>query len=164
MRRDLIALPDHSKVWIYQSTIRISDHLLADIQNEVIGFTKEWTSHGRAVESYGHIFHHRFLVFVADETNHVSGCSIDSSVRFIQNLGTKYNLDFFDRLNFLYFNNENIESIHHSDFAKAIETEVINEDYLIFNNLVKTKKEFIQHWIVPIKFSWHKKYLPVTAS
>ena len=159
MRRDLIALPDESRVWVYQSNKEISDDILTDVQNKIIAFTNNWLSHGQVVECYGHLFHKRFLVFVADESKHVSGCSIDSSVHFIQNLGAQYGLDFFDRLNFLYFEGEDIKSLHQSEFKKALDEGLIDGDTLIFNNLVNTKKDFIDNWITPVKESWHKRYL-----
>jgi len=159
MRRDLIALPDSSRVWIYQSAQAIPDKIAAEIQDEIIAFTQSWMSHGKVVESYGHLFHNHFLVLVADERNHVSGCSIDSSVHFIQKLGQRYGFDFFDRLNFLYFNKGKIESVHQSAFAEALKKGDISKDTLIFNNLVNTKKDFINHWVGPVSESWHKRFL-----
>jgi hypothetical protein len=41
----------------------------------------------------------RFVIIAADEDRlAASGCSIDSSVRFIKQLGQEFNLDFFNRL------------------------------------------------------------------
>ena len=160
MRRDLIALPDDSRVWIYQSSKRIDDAIVREIQSHIIDFTHSWTSHGKEVECYGHLFHNRFLVFVADESHHVSGCSIDSSVHFIQKLGSNYGLDFFDRLNFLYFKNGEIKSVHASEFKSALEAGEIDGDTLIFNNLVKDKASFLSEWVCPVKESWHRRYLP----
>ena len=159
MRRDLIALSPDSKLWIYQANRPISSSELHDIQNDVLGFSHVWKSHGMELDCYTHVFHNRFLVFVADDTQHVSGCSIDSSVHFIQNLGNKYGIDFFDRLNYLYFKNGEIASVPHLEFKNAIKEGEIDADTLIFNNLVSSKQDFLDGWVTEVKNSWHSRYL-----
>lgn len=159
MRRDLIALPDNSKVWIYQSQNNIEIDVGNKIKKHLYDFTMQWTSHGKEVESYGHLFHNKFLVLVADETNHVSGCSIDSSVHFIKQLEQTYNLDFFDRLNFAYLKDETVHKISIQDLKQAYNEGTIDDETLMFDNLVKTKDTFISEWIIPFKDSWYTKYL-----
>ena len=159
MRRDLIALADESKVWIYQADRALSSEELGSIQEAVIEFSHQWKSHGMELDCYTHVFHSRFLVFVADDTRHVSGCSIDSSVHFIQNLETKYGISFFDRLNYLYFNEGEIASVPHLGFKQAIEDGTIHADTLIFNNLVASKREFLDGWVTEVQNSWHSRYL-----
>ena len=157
MRRDLIALPDNSKVWIYQANRILGDEETSLMQSEIYDFTMNWTSHGIEVDCYGHIFHKLFLVFVADETNHVSGCSIDSSVHFIQALCSKYNVDFFDRLTYVFFKDDQINRIFHTDMKKGLSDGVISKDTLFFNNLVNNKEAFINNWVTPLEDSWLKK-------
>lgn len=159
MRRDLIALPDNSRVWIYQSNRKMTEDEQDKIRHHLVHFSNEWSSHGQEVDCYTQVFHHYFLVFVADENKLISGCSIDSSVHLIQNLGAHFNLDFFDRLNFLYFNNSDIERINHTEFSRAVKEGVIKPDTLIFDNLVNTKKDFIERWVVEVQNTWFKKYL-----
>jgi len=159
MRRDLIALPDDSKVWIYQANRLLNDDETTHMQSEIYDFTLKWNSHGKEVDCYGHIFHNLFLVFVADETNHVSGCSIDSSVHFIKSLGNKYNVDFFDRLNYVYFKNDKINRIFHTDMKTGLTNGKIDNETLFFNNLVDTKEAFIKDWVTPIKDNWLNRYI-----
>ena len=159
MRRDLIALPDTSKVWVYQANRVLNDEETSNIQSEIYDFTMKWKSHGTDVDSYGHIFHKLFLVFVADETNHVSGCSIDSSVHFIQALESKYNVDFFDRLNYVFFENDKINRIFHTDMKTGLSEGKINNETLFFNNLVNNKEAFINEWVTPLNESWLNRYI-----
>ena len=119
----------------------------------------KWDSHGRPLDCYGHLFHSRFLALVTDESNHPSGCSIDSSVRFVKALGEKYNIDFFDRLQIAYLLNDEVHVIHKNDFQDAFDKGIIGHDTLMFNNLVKTKKEFLTDWIIPLSESWYMKWL-----
>lgn len=159
MRKELLALPDEARVWIYQSNREIDDHTTQIIRDALISFSDKWTSHGTEVPCYTNIFHNRFLVFIADESQHVSGCSIDSSVHFIQNMGKELGLDFFDRLTYLYFEGDEIKSMEHKDFKSALTEGKISRDTLVFNNLVKTKKEFVESWVSPIAKSWHSRFL-----
>jgi hypothetical protein len=159
MRRDLIALPDTSRVWVYQCDQTVDDNVAEEIQTILYNFTMQWQSHGQVVQSYAQLFHKKFLVFVADETNHVSGCSIDSSVHIIKQMEDRYKVSFFDRLNFAFFNNDELHVIHSSEFKKAYEDGIINDDTLMFDNLVNTKEDFLNKWVIPLNESWYTRYL-----
>jgi len=159
MRRDLIALPDQSKVWIYQADKVLSDDLTQKIKDALYDFSMNWSSHGTELDSYGHLFHHQFLVLVADGSNLPSGCSIDSSVHFVQDLGNKHGIDFFDRNTFAFMQEEEIKFLKSSELAEYYKAREITEETLVFDNLVKTKLEFLEGWIKPLKDSWHMKFI-----
>mgnify|MGYP000164657672 CR=1 FL=1 len=159
MRRDLIALPDSSRVWIYQCDQFVSDDVAEQIQKALYDFTMVWQSHGMDVESYAQLFHKKFLVFVADESNLVSGCSIDSSVYLIKQLEQAYNLSFFDRLNFSYLQDDTVSVINSAQIKEAYDDGIINAETLMFDNLVNTKEAFINNWVIPLNESWYKRYL-----
>lgn len=159
MRRDLIALPDDSKVWIYQAEKSIDINTADQIKEALYNFTMSWSSHGHQLDCYGHLFHFQFIVFVVDGSKLPSGCSIDSSVHIVEKIGEKYKIDFFDRLNFAYFESENIMTVDKDKFKNLYQEGLITDDSLVFNNLVKTKEEFISKWIIPLNESWHKKFV-----
>lgn len=159
MRRDLIALPDTSRVWIYQSPVMIDDDTTEKIKADIYDFTMQWASHGQELDCYGHLFHYQFLVLVVDGSNLPSGCSIDSSVHFIQGLNEKYNVDFLDRMTFTYLEEDHVHSLPSTDFKSAVSDGKINEHTLVFNNLVDNKTDFLEKWIVPVNESWHKRFL-----
>ncbi len=160
MRRDLIALPDSSRVWIYQSSEPIKPEHSDDIKKALYDFTMNWKSHSASVESYAHLFHNRFLVFVADESSHVSGCSIDSSVHLIKTIGEALEIDFFDRMHLAYLKEDVVHDIHISDIGAKINAGIIDKNTLIFDNMVKDKRSFIDDWVKPIEESWYAKYIP----
>ena len=60
MIKDLIALEDSSKVWIYQSNRTITYDELDQMRPEIFHFLDQWTSHDKALITYGNIFHQRF--------------------------------------------------------------------------------------------------------
>ena len=158
MRRDLIALPEDSKVWIYQASNPISDKIADLIKEEIYNFTMNWTSHGHTLDCYGHLFHYQFLVMVADANSLPSGCSIDSSVHFIKGLGEKYGIDFFDRMRFAYLDGEDIKTVSNVEFKGLVSNGNINHETFMFNNLVDNKNTFLEKWIIPLNESWHQKF------
>ena len=159
MRRDLIALPPDSKVWIYQASQPVS-HSDADIiKEEIYRFTMNWASHGHVLDCYGHLFHYQFLVLVADANSLPSGCSIDSSVHFVKAIGDKFKIDFFDRMQFAYLDGDHIATLSSTRFKEAVSEGQINNDTLVFNNLVDNKSDFLENWIIPLQDSWHQKFV-----
>jgi len=89
-------LPSTSRVWIYQSNRILTD---ADVNkaNELIqGFLPQWKSHGKDLAASIETLHNLFIVVTADEgVEAPSGCSIDSSVKLVKEIGVALNVDFF---------------------------------------------------------------------
>jgi hypothetical protein len=160
MIRDLIALDNTSKVWIYQASRELTYDELDFARPIVHDFLDAWTSHNQNLLTYGNIFHQRFLAFFVDESlTGASGCSIDKSVHFVENLGVELNIDFFDRETFTYLQDDTVMEVHKNDMKKYYEESFINLDTLFFDNLVTTKHEFLKNWIKPLNNSWHKRFI-----
>jgi hypothetical protein len=51
-----------------------------------------------------------------------------------------------------------------SQLQYAFDNGFISGDSLYFNNLVQTKEELENSWIIPVKDSWLAKRLSLTAS
>jgi len=77
-------LPSNSRVWVYQSEREFTSKELEFISEKAIDFIEKWTKHGSNLKGSFTIKYNQFLVLAVDEGfNNVSGCSIDSSVRFV---------------------------------------------------------------------------------
>ncbi len=160
MLRELIALEDHAKIWVYQANRELSYDEIDSLRPEIFSFVDQWTSHHNSVLGYGNIFHKRFIALFVDESMAVtSGCSIDSSVAFIRAQGSKFGIDFFDRLNFTYLDGEDVKDINTSELPNALGSNLITEQTLFFDNLVKTKGDFLSSWLKPLKDSWHSRFV-----
>jgi len=158
MLRELIALENDSKVWIYQSDREFSQSESEEIREKVFSFVHQWSSHGHGVKAYGNLFHNRFIVLFADKAFEVSGCSIDSSVHFIKKIEQDYNVNMFDRMLFSFMVDEEVVSIKAPELTNAIKNGEIDMDTLAFDNLVDTKEKFLKNWLVPLKDSWHARF------
>ena len=86
-----------------------------------------------------------------------SGCSIDSSVRFIQQLGEQYRVNFFDRMLFAYQKEGQVYSVPSMKFAELYQKGEIDDTTLVFDTLVKTKGDLDTKWLKPLGESWHKR-------
>ncbi|MDB5197382.1 MAG: hypothetical protein JWP88_1753 [Flaviaesturariibacter sp.] len=156
--------PPNSRVWIYQSSrlFRMSEAL--DIEDALAEFCGQWTSHGAEVTAYGNLFFGQFLVLVADErAAGVSGCSTDSSVRFVKELGERFGVDFFQRTNLAFIIKEALQVIPMNQLSYAFENGFITPETPFFNNTITTKAELEDNWIIPVKDSWLAPRLKITA-
>lgn len=80
-------LPEESKIWIYQSNRKFSDDEFAAIDADLKIFIENWAAHGTSLEASYLLKYNRFIILaVNQEVQIATGCSIDSSVQFIQTL------------------------------------------------------------------------------
>ncbi len=148
--------PD-SRVWVYQCNRIFSLNEALDIEQRLEEFATQWKSHGTPVKGEAHLFFGQFIVLLADETaTGVSGCSTDSSVRLIKDIGQQYSVNMFDRTTLAFVVKDKIQLLPLSQLQYAAENGFINADTLYFNNLVQTKEYLEDNWIVAVKDSWLK--------
>ena len=152
------SLPNSTRVWIYQAQQPFSETALQEIDQHLSNFATSWVSHNNALRAYAKVYHHQFIVLMVDESQAgASGCSIDKSVHFIQQLEQHYKVNLFDRMTFTYKEGDTIKSAHRMDFTKLYKEGKITDDTLVFDNLVNTKAAFDSQWVKPLKDSWHKR-------
>ncbi len=93
--------PD-SRLWLYQANRPLSPTEIVWAKEQIENFTAEWAAHGHQLKAAGDVLNPYFIALAVDLTHeNASGCSIDSSVRFVKALGQELNIDFFNRLKML---------------------------------------------------------------
>ena len=161
-------MPLHSRIWIYQSIREFSENEITQLKTKAEGFISEWTAHGKTMSACIEIFHNRFIIVCVDEkTTSASGCGIDKSVKFIQQLEKDFNTSLLDRMNVAYrqpsLNDKNgagtIILCPISELKNIITFPETQTGITIFNNLVNTKAALEQNWEVPFEKSWQYKKL-----
>ena len=152
------AFPTSSKVWIYQANQPIDTNDLEKANDMATAFANSWESHGRGLKATATILHDRFLFIMVDESmTGASGCSIDSSVEFVRQLGTAINRDFFDRMIFSYKKDDAIHTVGREQFVALYQNGEINDDTVVFDTLVNSKGDFDGGFEKRLGDSWHIK-------
>ena len=157
---DFKTLPETSRVWIYQCNRSFSEVEITEISSNLDAFLTSWTAHGNDLNAGYEIKYKRFIIIALDQsTQGATGCSIDASVRFIQELERKYNVMLLDKMNVSYKQGEFVAYKSLLDFKAMAKQKAISKNTIVFNNLVANKGEYLEHWEVPVSESWHARFL-----
>jgi hypothetical protein len=152
-------LPQESRIWIYQSSRKFSDEEVAEIEKDLMQFIENWSAHGTSLEASFTIRYNRFIILSVNQEFHpATGCSIDSSVGFIQNLEQKYSVDLLDKMNVAFKQGEFITYKTLLEFKKLAKDKSVSENTIVFNNLVNTTEELNEGWEIPAGESWHSRF------
>lgn len=153
-------LPDHARLWIYQSDRRLTAADQEVLRAGLQAFTAQWAVHGTQMETSFDIRHDRFVLLAANDQ--ASGCSIDSSVRTVKTLGDQLGIDFFNRTQTAFLVQGDVVLIGLAQLKDSHARGQWNADTLMFNNLIDTHGA-LRQWLVPAGNTWLKRYLPQTV-
>lgn len=157
-------LSPKARVWVYQTSEKLTSEEKDRLTNEMERFCDQWAAHGNPLKSSFSILNDHFLVVVADEKyNQASGCSIDSSVKTLKAITQQIDKDFFDRLQVAFLLNDEVRFYPVNDLRNLFQSGLIKAGDLTFNTLINSKDELDTNWLVPVEKSWLAKYLPKTA-
>lgn len=152
-------LPEESKIWIYQSNRKFSDEEFAEIEKDLKNYLEDWSAHGISLEASYQLKYNRFIILaVNQEVQPATGCSIDDSVRFIQGLEKKYDVDLLDKMNVTFKSGDHIAHKSLAEFKKMAKEKSVSGNTIVFNNLVNDLGEYNEYWEVPAIDSWHSRF------
>ena len=152
------SLPLHSRVWIYQSGKKFTPADIDTISKALVSFTQSWSVHGQPMDASFDIRHDHFIILAVNDQ--ASGCSIDSSVRTIKEIGSAIGADLFDRTQVAFLVKEEVVLLKLAELKQKFEEGVWHEQTPTFNNLVDTKAALADSWVVAAGTTWLKRYLP----
>ncbi|MEM6397044.1 MAG: hypothetical protein AAF741_11915 [Bacteroidota bacterium] len=152
-------LPGSSRIWIYAAERKLLPAEVQIAQQTAQAFVQQWGSHGQPLNAGAQVLHDRFLVLGVDQSSAgASGCSIDSSVHFVQRLGAELGVDFFNRMVFHYRDTDGeVKSLHRMDFAKAYQEGHLTGTTKVFDPLVDTVAALGTDFEKPLSESWHAR-------
>ncbi len=138
-------LDNLSRVWVYQSDRPFLSPELETIEKEMAAFTNQWNAHGMELTAAGTVVDNHFIVLGANEDmTNISGCSIDSSIRFIKSLGELLNIDFLNRLKVLTISeNGDFEYLTHGQLKEF-------PNRIMYNTLVDRKGDLENNFKIPV--------------
>ncbi|HLW41757.1 MAG TPA: hypothetical protein VKY82_05260 [Flavobacterium sp.] len=152
-------MPKSSRIWIYQSDRKLSDEETVEVERDVKEFVENWVAHSTPLKASYQIKYNRFIILAVDQEYHpASGCSVDSSVRIIQDLEKRFGIDLLDKMNVTFKTGDFIAHKSLLDFKKMAKEKAVTGKTIVFNNLVNTIEEFEDFWEVPAAESWHSRF------
>ena len=159
MTVEFSSLPQTARIWIYQCNRSFTLDEIQEISNKLQTFLDGWTAHGADLKAAFEIRYKRFVVIGLDQNQQLaSGCSIDASVHFIQQLETAFKVDLLDKLNVSYKQGDYIAYKPLNEFKKMVKDKAVSKNTIVFNHLVQTKAEYLDFWEVPAAESWHARF------
>lgn len=155
----LPSLPDHARVWIYPAERPFNETEKVTVLKHASEFAQRWVAHNHQLKAAAEVLEDQFLVLAVDESQAgASGCSIDSSVRFVQQLGAELGVDFFNRMLFTFRNDAGeAVTVGRSDFKAHYAAGAIKDDTPVFDPLVKTIGELKEGFEKKLSESWHRR-------
>src|ERR1044072_4445625 len=111
-----------SKVWIYQASRLFTLGEALQIEDMLHDLVANWRSHGTPVKGYANLFFGQFIILMADEAaTGVSGCSIDSAVRIIQQIEKQFSVEMFNWQSLAFVVKDKVQIISRQQFNYALE-------------------------------------------
>ena len=149
-----------SRVWIFQSDRFLSIDERSHINEKLTSFLDGWAAHGAALNASFEIVNACAVVVVLDETKQTaSGCSITSLTDLFKYFDTAFKLSFFNRFSIAHKSGSSVLLSSVDEFKALIKQGKVTENTFVYNNLVSVKQDLATKWEVPLKNSWHKRYL-----
>lgn len=157
-------LPDHSRIWIYQSNRKLTAQEKEQATAALKDFCEGWTAHQQTLKTSFSIEHDQFIILAADEDYHQpSGCSIDTSTRALKDLQNRLGLDLFDRSQVAFLVDGVVVTHPLARLKGVFGAGELAANTLTFDNLVPSRGELLRRWKTPVEKSWLAKYLPNPA-
>jgi len=150
-----------ARVWVYQANEPFDEADIPAVEQHLKQFAAKWVSHGQQLKAGAELLYNRFVVLTVDESQAgASGCSIDSSVAFVKQLGAQYNRDLLDRMRFTYLDSTGeAQTVSKGDFANLYRQGKISDQTIVFDPLVKTVKELETSFQKELATSWHSRFV-----
>jgi hypothetical protein len=155
---DFDSLPDHAKVWVYQANRILHETEITEISDYLSQQVASWESHGSPLQASFMFFYDKFLVLAVNtDLQEPSGCSIDSSTKWLKNIQQTLNIDFFDR-SIAYFENETLNFFPVLEAKKQVLAGKISAETTLLNHQISTLSDLKNNWKLKASDSFMKKY------
>ena len=136
---------DDSRVWLYHANRPITPTEAIFVQENLEHFALSWKAHSTPLKAKACMLNEFIIAFVVDQTTaSASGCSVDSSVRFVKELGNELKIDFFNRMNVVIADINGNRTLH--PYCKLNEL----KDFYYYDPLVDNLKSLKEKWKVLI--------------
>lgn len=157
-------LAENARVWVYQADRNLSEAEQARILDSLSAAVDTWVTHGMPMKGSVKILFNRLILIAADtDFQEPSGCSIDSSTRWLQELGQAQALNFFDR-SIGYFEDGEWKFFPIFDAGKQVSGGIIRPDTQVINPRVVSVGDLENSLVIPASASFLNRYFSMSES
>lgn len=153
-------MPSHARVWVYKSARPFTPEQRRAILERGAAFTAGWAAHGAALDACVDVLHGHFVVIAVDEQQAMaSGCSIDKSVRLVQQFEHELGLNLTDRMVVLYEVDDSIGTCRVQEVERLIRAGELSASTIVFDDLVANVGDLRNRFRAPLSSTWMARYL-----
>ncbi len=157
-------LAENARVWVYQADRNLSEAEEARILDFLRAALDTWVTHGMPMRGSVKILFNRLILIAADtDFQDPSGCSIDSSTRWLQELGKAMNVNFFDR-SIGYFEDGDWKFFSVFDTKKQVSGGIIRPETPVINPRVGSVGDLENSLVIPASASFLNRYFSMAES
>ncbi len=158
-------LPSQARLWIYQSNRVLSDTELGELKKRVEPFLISWTAHRQDLKASYQILDNCFIMLAVDESNQgATGCSIDASVHFLQEVERDLQVKLLDRAQIAYRQGSQLGFASMRSLKEKVKAGDLASDTKIYNNSVIQLGQLKDSWEQKLEESWLARYLPANSN
>lgn len=155
---DFNSLPENARIWVYQSDRILNDSEMGEISQYLSTQISGWESHGSPLQASFEFFYHKFLVIGVNTVfQDPSGCSIDTSTRWLKEIQQSFGIDFFDR-SIAYFEDDTLNFFPILEAKKQVLSGKVNANTTVLNHQIGSLSELKNNWKLKARDSFMKKY------
>lgn len=149
-------LEANAKLFLYPSDKKFHPELFTAVENKLEVFVKEW-SNNNDIEAGFSIKYQRFIIIAVNNTKPITTSIIDELVTFIFKLQLEHELELLDKLNVCFKQGEYVQYKDVKAFKQLIKNKSVNQNTIVFDNLINTKEELESDWELPAEDTWYAR-------
>lgn len=149
-------LDNNAKVFLYPSNKKFYPELLQKIDSKVSEFTNNWATNNNIQAGFT-IKHQRFIIIAINNNKAITTSIIDELVSFIFKLQLEYEIELLDKLNVCFKQGEYVQYKDVKEFKKLIKNKSVNQNTIVFDNLINTKEQLESDWELPAEDTWYSR-------
>ena len=150
-------LPDHGRLWVFPSNRTLSDKEAQIFMGTVSSFLDTWAAHGVPLRCAAELRDNQFLLVGVDIDSELpSGCSIDSLVNQLRNVGADIGVSVVDHTPVWYRNGAEIHAVSRAEFRAMAEAGTVTSTTTIFDSSLTTVHQLRDGNLErPASDAWH---------
>jgi hypothetical protein len=152
-------LPDTARLWAFNAERGLTDAETERLREALEGFLTTWAAHRKDLAAGYELRHNQFILVGVDESMlPPSGCSIDSMVGALMEIGKMMGVELVDAPDVAYRSGDAIRTVDRNTFAELAGRGEVDADTIIFDRTAQRVGDVRGgRWERPARESWHAR-------